>query len=218
MKKYKAIIMDYDMTIGDTADLIEECLYSNAARFGIILDRKALRMGIGLSAADVYRQAGVKDEKDVAMLDRVYVEYSDDIMSNHSGFFPGVPEALESLYSNGIKLAILSLKVSKQIWDPLKRYGLDKYFDTAFGHDDVTRGKPDPEGLFKLAKKMGVSLEDILYVGDSYTDMLTAENAGVDFAAVCTGSFTAEFFAEKGAKMIYPTFAEMCRALINNDL
>jgi phosphoglycolate phosphatase len=34
----------------------------------------------------------------------------------------------------------------------------------------------------------------VLYIGDNYIDALTAQNAQVDFAAVTTGSTTAEEF------------------------
>ena len=37
--------MDFDLTVADTAALIEECLYANAARFGHELDRNILRAG-----------------------------------------------------------------------------------------------------------------------------------------------------------------------------
>ena len=38
--------MDFDLTIADTADVIEECLYLYALRFGYDLDRKIIRAGI----------------------------------------------------------------------------------------------------------------------------------------------------------------------------
>jgi hypothetical protein len=42
--------MDFDLTIADTAFLIEDCLYTNAARYGYDLDRNILRAGIGMTA------------------------------------------------------------------------------------------------------------------------------------------------------------------------
>ena len=58
MKKYKAIITDFDLTLADTAFLIEDCLYTTAARFGYDLDRKILRDGIGMTAETIYIDAG----------------------------------------------------------------------------------------------------------------------------------------------------------------
>ena len=212
MKKYKAIIMDFDMTIADTGDLIEECLYDNAARYGYDLDRRILREGIGTSAETIYVSAGV-DADMAKRLDEEYFTYSAEAMRQRTRFFPGVAEGLCSLHAGGVLLSILSLKSSDHIRRPLEIHGLDGYIDYVIGHEDISEHKPDPAGIYLIAKKSGIALSDILYVGDSANDMNTALNAGVDFAAVCTGAVTADQFADMGAGMIYPTFAQMCRAI-----
>ncbi len=215
MKKYKAVIMDFDMTIADTGDLIEECLYTNALRFGYDLDRKILRNGIGLTAETIYRNAGVSGSEAKRLHDE-YFPYSADIMCEKTKFFPGVAEGLGGLHSKGILLSILSLKSSRQILAPLEREGIDGLIFSVVGPDEVAKHKPDPEGIYYISKKTGIALEDILYAGDSFTDRKTAENAGVDFAAICSGSTSAEDFAANGAENIYSDFREMCRAIIES--
>ena len=217
MKKYKAIITDFDLTLADTAALIEDCLYTNAARFGYDLDRKILRDGIGSTAESIYLDAGCS-APDAKRLHDEYIPYSAETMRERTVLYPGVAEGLAALHAKGIVLAVLSLKSSDQIWRPLERAGVDKYIYSVISPDEVAAHKPEPDGIFYLSEKTGIALCDILYVGDSVTDMKTAINAGVDFAAVCTGAVTPESFAEMGAGMVYPTFAEMCTALINNEL
>ena len=53
---------------------------------------------------------------------------------------------------------------------------------------------PDPEGIRKIKDQFGISLEEILYVGDSLVDAKAAQSAGVDFAAVLTGTTDAKEF------------------------
>ena len=212
MKKYKAVITDFDMTIADTGDLIEECLYTNALRFGFDFDRKVLRAGIGLTAEALYRNAGAS-ESEAKMLHKEYIPYSAAAMIERTKFFPGVKEGLRTLSENGIPVSILSLKASNQIMTPLKNAGIDGFISSVIGPDEVSAHKPKPDGIFYIAEKAGIALEDILYVGDSVTDMKTALNAGVDFAAITEGAVTAEEFAAMGAGMIYPTFAQMCEDL-----
>ena len=212
MKNYKAVIMDFDMTIGDTGKLIEDCLYANAERFGYDLDRKILRDGIGMTAESIYLDAGL-DAETAKRLHDEYIPYTAEIMCEQTEFYPGVPEGLAALHARGITLAVLSLKTSEQIWRPLERCGLDGLMHSVISPDEVEKHKPEPDGIYYLSEKTGIALSDILYVGDSMTDMKTAQNAGVDFAAVCTGAFSAEQFAEMGAEMIYPTFADLCRAI-----
>lgn len=53
-------------------------------------------------------------------------------------------------------------------------------FDTLVCADDVTHYKPDPEIVLKAVEKLDLSPGPaIWYVGDSYFDMVTANNAGV---------------------------------------
>jgi len=212
MKNYKAVIMDFDLTIADTAFLIEDCLYTNASRYGYDLDRIILREGIGMTAESIYLDAGCS-APDAKKLHDEYIPYSANIMREKTELYPGVTEGLAALHAKGILLSVLSLKASDQIWRPLERAGVDKYIHSVIGPDEVEKHKPEPDGIYYLSEKTGIALSDILYVGDSVTDMKTARNAGVDFAAVCTGAVSKEEFAEMGAGMIYPTFAEMCRAL-----
>ncbi len=204
--------MDFDLTIADTAYLIEECLYSNAARYGYDLDRKILRDGIGMTAETIYLNAGL-DADMAKKLDLEYFDYSAPRMREQTEFFPGVAEGLRLLHERGLTLSILSLKASDHIRTPLKLKGIDGYIDSVIGPDEISAHKPDPAGIYYISEKTGIALPDILYVGDSITDMKTALTAGVDFAAVCTGAVSAEDFADMGAEMIYSTFAEMCAAL-----
>lgn len=217
MKKYKAVIMDFDLTIADTADVIEECLYTHALRFGYDLDRKIIREGIGMTAADIYRSAGIRDEQQLKIIHDSYDDYATDIMIAKTKFFPGVAEGLAALHEKGVLFAVLSLKVSSHIFAPLKRHGLDTYIHSVIGLGDIAHGKPHPEGIYVLAQRLGVELEDVLYVGDSLTDQMTAEAAGVDFGAVCTGAFGVEDFEKKPFAGIYTDFAalsaELCAAL-----
>lgn len=212
MKKYKAIITDFDLTLADTAALIEDCLYTHALRFGYELDRKILRDGIGLTAEGIYLAAGLEPAEAKRLHDE-YIPFSAEIMREQTELYAGVAEGLASLHERGFTLAVLSLKSSDQIWRPLERAGVSGLIDFVVSPDEVEAHKPEPDGIFYLSEKTGIALCDILYVGDSVTDLQTAQNAGVDFAATCTGSVTAEQFADMGAEMVYPTFAEMCRAL-----
>ena len=62
------------------------------------------------------------------------------------------------------------------------------------GVGDVMKVKPDPEGLLLAVEKLGVKIEDALYVGDSYVDAMAAEAAGMKFGGVLTGNTMREEF------------------------
>ncbi len=75
-------------------------------------------------------------------------------------------------------------------------------FDFIIGGEDVSKHKPDPEGLLKAIQETGKNKKETLYVGDSLVDWETAKNAAVDFCAVLTGSVSEEEFCRKGATVI----------------
>ena len=47
--------------------------------------------------------------------------------------------------------------------------------------------KPDPSAALEIANKMELTPDEILYIGDSKTDMKTGQNAGMDTIGVAWG-------------------------------
>ena len=65
----------------------------------------------------------------------------------------------------------------------LEHFGLDKFFDVVITSRDVPRPKPFPDMLFLAAERLGLSCQDLLFVGDSELDHEAARGAGVRFVA-----------------------------------
>ena len=53
--------------------------------------------------------------------------------------------------------------------------------------DDVKKGKPNPEGIFKIIKKFGVSKKNTIYVGDSLYDLNCAKKSRVKYCYAIWG-------------------------------
>jgi phosphoglycolate phosphatase len=97
--------------------------------------------------------------------------------------YPGVPEMLSALAAR-YPLALLSNKgetFSRRILDGL---GLSRFFREILGGDSLPTRKPDPAGLRLLAERLGVAVERLLLVGDTWIDAEAAGNAGCAFALV----------------------------------
>jgi phosphoglycolate phosphatase len=65
----------------------------------------------------------------------------------------------------------------------LERFELGGLFDRVVTALDVTRPKPDPEGLNRVLDAFGIAPDRALYVGDTEVDRDAAAAAGVPFAA-----------------------------------
>lgn len=62
--------------------------------------------------------------------------------------------------------------------------------------------KPDPMAALDIANSMNLNPKDILYIGDSRTDILTAKNAGMDSVGVLWGFRCRKELREYGANFI----------------
>ena len=109
-------------------------------------------------------------------------------MNANTRLYPDALSTLRWLKSRGIRVGILSTKYRRRIVDFFRDKDVSGLIDLIIGGEDVARAKPHPEGLFKAMQCLNVEPSDVLYVGDSVVDARTAENAGVDFAGVLTGT------------------------------
>ena len=62
--------------------------------------------------------------------------------------------------------------------------------------------KPDPAGALFISEQMRISPEDLIYVGDSDVDMITANRAGMFAVGVSWGFRSSEELLKNGAKVI----------------
>ena len=82
-------------------------------------------------------------------------------------------EVLKALREKGVKLAVLSNKPHRQTEKVTHAVFGDGLFDCILGQRDNIPRKPDPAGIYQILEKLGVSVEDCVYVGDSEVDLET---------------------------------------------
>lgn len=83
-------------------------------------------------------------------------------------------------------MAVVSSKKKQAVELGLQLTGLDGYFKTIIGYDEVKKYKPDPEGLLNACKALNMYHDDAIYVGDTDTDMIAADRAGMYSVALIT--------------------------------
>ena len=71
--------------------------------------------------------------------------------------------------------------------------------DWAQGQQEQVARKPDPEAVYAILDRFGVTKEECLYIGDSEVDIKTGHNAGVTTVGVTWGFRTREQLEEAGA-------------------
>jgi pyrophosphatase PpaX len=195
----RLVLFDLDGTLIDTTELILQS-FAHAferhlpgrlpvradliATFGRSLPAALLELAILNGAADPQ-----------ALADEMLVTYRDFQRVHHDTLiqsFEGIPPLLDGLSSRGYRLGVVTSKMQHFARHGMRLFDLEKYFDVAVFHDDVTRHKPDPEPLLEAARRAGVPGSEAVYIGDSIHDVVAGRAAGMTTVAVLWGPFDAE--------------------------
>jgi len=75
-------------------------------------------------------------------------------------------------------------------------YDLKELFELVVTSLDVENAKPAPDQLEKIMDHFQVSAHEILYIGDSSTDQLAAQAAGVPFVAYGSPALEADIYMD----------------------
>ena len=188
---YKAIAFDFDYTLGDTANgIVASANYALKTLGHAEKSADEIKRTIGLSLKDTFAAlTGSRDEERSERFVALFREKADEVMTDSAALYDQVPEILRELHKTR-KIAIVTTKFHYRIEAILQKFCVSEFVDVIVGGEDVTREKPDPEGLLKAIDALGTQKSETLYVGDSLVDAQTAASAGVDFAAVTTGTTT----------------------------
>ncbi|MHA1170364.1 MAG: HAD family hydrolase, partial [Candidatus Hodarchaeales archaeon] len=76
------------------------------------------------------------------------------------------------------KMGIVSMASKKQIDESLTKTGILEYFEVIITRDDVTKSKPDPQGVLKACSAMNIPPEECYMIGDLPFDVMAAKTAG----------------------------------------
>ncbi len=210
------LLFDLDGTLIDTTDLI---LQSFAWAFdahlpGRLPSRRDLVATFGRSLPAVLRELaaehGAHDPE--ALAAEMLITYRDFQRQHHDTLiqpFPGISDALAALHAGGHRLGVVTSKMEHYARRGMRIFDLERYFDVAVFHDDVTRHKPHPEPLLEAARRAGVEATRAIYIGDSTHDIVAGSAAGMKTVAVLWGPFEREVLEAAGPDALVPAPADL---------
>lgn len=188
----KLVIFDLDGTLLDTLDDLSAAVNHAMQQCGFPQHtREEYRMMVGHGARNLMMQAvPTAHRDDEALIDAVLTDfrsYYNAHIDVYTKPFTGIPELLENLHQNGVKLAVASNKFQEGTEHLIKEFFPDIPFVAVLGNRPNQPLKPDPEVVGEVLRKAGVYKENAIMVGDSDTDMETAANSGIRGIAVNWG-------------------------------
>jgi pyrophosphatase PpaX len=177
------VLFDLDGTIVDTNELIiQSFLHALEGLTPKALTREEIIPNMGRPLVDQMKMFSGRE--DVAEIVRKYREFN---VAKHDELvreFPYVHEVLGELRKRGLHVGVVTSKIRMTTEMGLKLTGLDKLVETIVTVEDVTKPKPDPEGIRKALAYFGASPEQAMMVGDSHYDIEAAQAAGVTSVGV----------------------------------
>ena len=127
--------------------------------------------------------------------------------------YAGIPELLAELQERGVRLAVASNKFQAGTEKLIRSYFPEIRFEVVFGQRPEVPLKPDPAVVEEILTLTGVKREEVLYVGDSGVDMLTARAAGVRSVGVSWGFRAREELLDSQADHIIDRTEELMELL-----
>lgn len=216
---FRSIIFDFDYTLADSSKGVIECTNFALSSLNLpVVSAESVCRTIGLSLPEMLKKLAGEEHADLRNeFTRLFTKRADEVMANMTVLYSEVPETMNLLKQQGFLLGIVSTKYRYRIEQILKREGMLDFFDVIVGGEDVSRHKPDPEGLLAAIKKLNAPKANSVYVGDSVTDAETARNAVIPFIAVLSGVTRGEMFGRYESIGILNSISELNDFFMKND-
>ena len=186
-KRYSLVLFDMDGTVLNSDPMILESM-------NILYDK--YRNGVRTPKEKVIYFSGppIREtlKKEFPDLDQDFIfdefhKVSKSLYATHTFNYPHSKEVLLKLKEEGFKLGVVTNKLHQLTEYALECIDLSGIFDYIVGFDDVSKGKPNPEGMIKAMNHFNCSKEETIYIGDNKSDYDTATNSGVDCCLVNWG-------------------------------
>lgn len=198
MKEIKLIILDFDGTLGDTADLIIRTMQATIKELGLPsrTDKECGDM-IGLRLIEIphvlFPECGDISELYASTYRSLFHEFNTD---GAVTLYPNVMETLMELKRRGKTLTIASSRSHASLAEYIENLGLSDIISYILGADDVKEGKPNPEAIFKTLERFDFDTDEAIMIGDTVFDINMGINAGVKTCGVTYGNGSRESLSD----------------------
>lgn len=188
----KLVIFDLDGTLLNTIADLGNAANHTLGELGLpqhTLDEYRLMVGNGMRKL-IMRALPDDKASDDSFVDSTlsrFLEYYVLHIDVYTQPYPGIPELINDLSTDGFKLAVASNKIQAGAEKLITKFfpGID--FVAVMGNSPLYPLKPDAALVEYIMQKAGTDRAHTIMVGDSGTDIQTARNAGIPIIAVSWG-------------------------------
>ena len=189
----KAVIFDLDGTLLNTLEDLNEALNYSIDRFGyskISIDKTRAYIGNGIR--NLILSSINNDDSKIDEIFDLFKEFYSANCNNYTKPYDGIKKLIQILKQNGYKLGVVSNKAKYGLNILVESHFKDE-FEVVIGDMEGIPRKPSKEPLLEACRRLGVSVNEMVYIGDSDVDVLTVKNTG------CKGIFVDYGFRDRQA-------------------
>ena len=214
----KLVLFDLDGTLINSIDDLADSTNYALQQCGLPLHTvDEYKYVVGTSVDPLIRRALPEEEKEnQELFDRVkkiYLSYYAAHSKDKTRPYPGISDLLSRCNKAGVLVAVVSNKPDDITADVVRYYFPQIHFAATMGPKEGIPKKPNPAGVREVLRITGIALEDALYVGDTWVDMQTAQNSGVQSCGVLWGFRTRQELVENHADFIAADAAELAEII-----
>jgi phosphoglycolate phosphatase len=203
---FKAVIFDLDGTLLDTIADLTDSMNIALSHIGFPPhDFETCKMFVGDGVEMFAFRALPENNRDQATVAKCVALMRQEYTKRwaiKTRPYNGIPQLLDALTSRNLEMAILSNKPHDSTKEMVAALLSKWRFNPVVGAQTAVPKKPDPTLARQIAQELGIPSEQFLYLGDTSTDMTTAQGAGMFAAGVLWGFRSAEELEQAGAKVL----------------
>jgi HAD superfamily hydrolase (TIGR01509 family) len=186
MNHSRAVLMDIDGTLLDSAEAQTQTWLRILQDFGYAVEYRQVRARIGMGRDRLLRElcgvseASPRARRMLAMRELTLRSYYVPTLAT----FPGVHRFLNRVRESSAQLALVTSLPRSEALALLGRGLLLTEFDHVVCKEDVAQSKPAPDGVLAALARMGLRPDQALMIGSSPYDLAAAHAAQVPSIAL----------------------------------
>lgn len=154
-----------------------------------------------------------KDEDFIDEALKVFLDFYDKKYYEYTRPYKGITSLIDILIEKNYKLGVNSNKNHNYTKHLIELNFPNMNLEYVKGIKAGDKTKPDPTNILKTIEEMNLSSKEIIYVGDSPTDVKTAQNANLKSVGVSWGFRPKEKLIEAGVDLIIDEPHELLKIL-----
>lgn len=207
----KAVIFDWDGTLGDTRKAIVESFQKVLIKTGCNVKNRTIEKWVGIGTKNtiekILQECNIKINNstiDNLTVEKINIQLK---LTNLVSIFEGAKELLDELQGK-LKIGLATMSGRKVVNKLLFEKKINEYFDVVFSANDIQNPKPNPEIFLLTASSLKIKPQDCTVIEDSVFGVRAAKSANMKCIAVSSGAYNKEDLQKEQPDMVVNSLKE----------